>query len=124
VRDQLAAFIDQNHLDHSVIVGHSLGGFLAFALAEKYPEKVGPHVIVDMLPFTAHAWFNVESPGAVKGIAAGMRTRITDETDAQYAAYVQSGISTRALVTNDADFARIKNQGLHSDKQAVTRFTT
>jgi pimeloyl-ACP methyl ester carboxylesterase len=119
VRDQLAAFIDQNHLDHPVIVGHSLGGFLALALAEKYPEKVGSLVIIDMLPFMAHAWFNVDSPDAVKGIAAGMRTRITNETDAQYAAYVQSGISTRALVTNDADFARIKNWGLHSDKQTV-----
>jgi pimeloyl-ACP methyl ester carboxylesterase len=119
VRDQLSAYIDQNHLDHPVVVGHSLGGFLALALAEKYPEKVGPLVIVDSLPFSAHAWFNVDSADSAKGVAAGMRSHIAGETDEEYAAYVKSGASTRWMVTGDADFARIAGWGLHSDKQAV-----
>jgi N-formylmaleamate deformylase len=119
VRDQLAAYIDQNHLDHPVIVGHSLGGFLALSLAEKYPDKVGPLVIVDALPFSAHAWFSMDSADAAKGVAAGMRARIVGETDEEYAAYVKSGASTRSMVTGDADFARIKDWGLHSDKQTV-----
>ncbi|WP_049961227.1 alpha/beta fold hydrolase [Pseudacidobacterium ailaaui] len=119
VRDQLAAYIDKNHLDHPVIVGHSLGGFLALDLAEKYPDKVGPLVIVDALPFSAHAWMNVDSADGVKGMAAGLRSRIAGETDAEYAAYVNSGAMTRSMVTSDADFARIKEWGLRSDKQTV-----
>ncbi|HZU09851.1 MAG TPA: alpha/beta hydrolase [Pseudacidobacterium sp.] len=119
VRDQLGAYIDQNHLDHPVVVGHSLGGFLALALAEKYPDKVGPLVVVDSLPFSAHAWFNVDSAEAAKSVAAGMRSRIAGETDEEYAAYVKSGASTRSMVTGDAGFARVKEWGLLSDKQAV-----
>jgi pimeloyl-ACP methyl ester carboxylesterase len=41
VRDGIAEYIRQQHLDHPVIVGHSLGGFLALSVASKYPGAAG-----------------------------------------------------------------------------------
>jgi N-formylmaleamate deformylase len=49
-RIELAHYIKQNHLDHPVVIGHSLGGFLALWLASSNPELVGPTIIVDAAP--------------------------------------------------------------------------
>ena len=55
VRTELAAYIRAQRLDRPVIVGHSLGGTLALALAADHPDLAGPLVIVDSLPFLAGA---------------------------------------------------------------------
>ena len=51
VRDDVLRYIEEKKLDHPVIVGHSLGGFLAFWIAATAPDAVGPLVAVDGLPF-------------------------------------------------------------------------
>jgi pimeloyl-ACP methyl ester carboxylesterase len=38
--DVLAALIDHLHLDRPVLVGHSMGGAVALALAQRHPEQV------------------------------------------------------------------------------------
>ncbi len=48
---QLADFIKLNKLKNPVIVGHSLGGFVALELASSYPNLVGDLVIVSSAPF-------------------------------------------------------------------------
>ena len=53
VRDLLLAYIVAQKLTRPIIVGHSLGGFLALALSAARPEAIGPLVIVDSLPFLA-----------------------------------------------------------------------
>lgn len=60
VRDQLLAYIKTQKLNKPVVVGHSLGGFLALALSVAQPEAIGPLVIVDSLPFLAA----VQNPAA------------------------------------------------------------
>ena len=51
VTNQLAAFIRKERLDRPVIIGHSLGGWLALAFAIHYPELTGDLVIVSSAPF-------------------------------------------------------------------------
>jgi pimeloyl-ACP methyl ester carboxylesterase len=51
VRDQLLAYVKAQHLQRPVVVGHSLGGFLALWMAETEPTALGPLEIVDSLPF-------------------------------------------------------------------------
>jgi len=51
VRDELVEYIRQNHLDHPIVVGHSLGGFMTFWVAEAAPELIAGGVAVDGAPF-------------------------------------------------------------------------
>jgi N-formylmaleamate deformylase len=46
-KDEIIEYIKQNHLDHPVIVGHSLGGFMTFWIAESAPELISGAVAVD-----------------------------------------------------------------------------
>jgi pimeloyl-ACP methyl ester carboxylesterase len=45
--DELARYIRDRHLQSPVIVGHSLGGSIAYALAAREPMLVGPTIVVD-----------------------------------------------------------------------------
>lgn len=49
----IAAYIKNNKIEKPVIIGHSMGGGLAMAIAADYPELVGKIVIVDTLPCLA-----------------------------------------------------------------------
>jgi pimeloyl-ACP methyl ester carboxylesterase len=67
VRQGLADYIRAKKLDRPVVVGHSLGGFLVFALGASDPDLVGPLVAVDGVPCVA-AVFNekVDAEGLKK----------------------------------------------------------
>ncbi|AZB09928.1 alpha/beta hydrolase [Chryseobacterium sp. G0162] len=49
----IAAYIKAYKIEKPVIIGHSMGGGLALAIAADYPELVGKIVIVDTLPCLA-----------------------------------------------------------------------
>ena len=119
VRDGIADYIRQKHLERPVLVGHSLGGFLALAVASKYPGLAGKLVIVDAYPFLAGVMDPDATAGTAKQMAAQMRQYIGGETQDDYERYVKSGVGTRSMVTKESDFERIMAWGLASDKSAV-----
>lgn len=51
VAEEIARYITENHLDHPVIVGHSMGGTIGMMLAARHPDLVGKLMVVDMVPF-------------------------------------------------------------------------
>jgi N-formylmaleamate deformylase len=66
VRRELVRYIRGHHLDHPIIVGHSLGGFVAYWVAETAPDLIGGVVVVDAGaaladndPATAHTLRNM-----------------------------------------------------------------
>lgn len=54
-RHELLAYIQQQRLHRPIVVGHSLGGFLALALAADAPTQFRQVVVLDALPFGAAA---------------------------------------------------------------------
>ena len=120
VRDGLAAYIGKNKLVKPVIVGHSLGGFLALDFASKYPELPGKVVIVDSYPFFAGLYSAGITPAQALENAAQMRKGMSAQSQDDYVRYVKSGVSTRSMVTKDSDLDRIIAWGLASDRTAVT----
>jgi len=119
VRDGIAAYIQEKHLERPVIVGHSLGGFLALAVASKYPALAGRLVIVDAYPFLAGVANPTATLASAKQMAAGIKKGMDGQTQADYDRYVKSGVATRLMVTSDSDLERIVAWGLASDRTAV-----
>lgn len=117
VRDALAAYITEHHLDRPVIVGHSLGGFVALDLASARPELVGRLVIVDSLPFLAAAMNPAATPESMRAsadaIRAGMRAASPEARRAQLSGMIAT------MVTAPADRAVVLDWGLASDAGAV-----
>ncbi|MFA8451624.1 MAG: alpha/beta fold hydrolase [Bacteroidales bacterium] len=46
--DDLKQFLEENHIENPIIIGHSMGGKVAMRFALEYPEKVKKLVIVDI----------------------------------------------------------------------------
>ncbi len=117
VRDQLLAYLKTQKLRQPVVVGHSLGGFLALWLSTTQPEAVGPLVILDSLPFL----------GAVQNPAA------TAETARPGAAALRAQMRTGALppaarrqlaagmVTDSARVTQVARWGAASDPATVAQ---
>jgi pimeloyl-ACP methyl ester carboxylesterase len=118
-RAEIAAYIRERKLDHPVIIGHSLGGTLALAIATDHPDLVGPIVVVDSLPFLAGAQFQAKSLDDAKAGIAAMRAYMTNQTRQQYEDYARSGMATKFMVTSPADLEVVKQWGLTSDQQTV-----
>jgi pimeloyl-ACP methyl ester carboxylesterase len=119
VRADLATYIRSQGLDRPVIVGHSLGGTLALALAADHPDLVGPLVIVDSLPFLAGPQMQANTLDDARAGIAAMRAYMTLQTPKQYEDYVRSGAATSFMVTSPADLETIKGWGLGSDQRTV-----
>jgi pimeloyl-ACP methyl ester carboxylesterase len=74
VRDDLIRYIRENKLNHPVIVGHSLGGFLALWIAATGRDMIDRIVSVDGVPFlpathraAAHGGRDAYGPPASRG---------------------------------------------------------
>jgi len=50
-RDAIIEYVREEGLERPVVMGHSLGGFLAYSIAATAPDLVGPVVAVDGVPF-------------------------------------------------------------------------
>lgn len=119
VRDDVAAYIRTKKLGKPVIVGHSLGGFLALDIAGKYPDLVRSAVIVDAYPFLPAVMMPTATREQALQYADMIRKQMSAQGQEDYERYVKSGVSTRAMVSKDADFETVTEWGLKSDRKAV-----
>jgi pimeloyl-ACP methyl ester carboxylesterase len=91
VRKDLATYIRHEKLNHPIIIGHSLGGFLALWLASNDADLTGPLVIVDAVPFLPAIFDPSATVETMKPRAEQTRTA------------VYSAMSVRTMVTKPAD---------------------
>jgi N-formylmaleamate deformylase len=80
-RDAIIDYIRQHRLEQPVLMGHSLGGFLALWIAATAPDLAGPVVAVDGVPFLSAlgdtsmtAERAASQATAVRAIFAGMNS--------------------------------------------------
>ncbi|MBF4465910.1 alpha/beta fold hydrolase [Flavobacterium sp. LC2016-12] len=52
-KNEIANYIKNNKIEKPILIGHSMGGGLALAIAADYPDLIGKIVIVDALPCLA-----------------------------------------------------------------------
>jgi pimeloyl-ACP methyl ester carboxylesterase len=115
VRDEVAAYIRDKKLTKPVLVGHSLGGFLALSIASKYPDLADKLVIVDALPSLAAMFQPDITPALAKSQSAMTRTYMT--------AQPRNAEANRAMIKQmasaDADVDRIVGWGRASDYSSI-----
>lgn len=107
VRRDLTRYIRSRHLKDPVIVGHSMGGFLAFWMASYHPELVGPVIIVDA------------SPALSGGLdeAKELRTKWRKASDEVFAQQVRAKFSS---MTHDAKrMAPVLDEIAKSDRKVI-----
>ena len=96
LRQELAEYI--NSLDKPIIVGHSLGGFLAMAQAIEHPDSVSGVVSVDGLPFIGPVLTrdNGTTVADLEPQANYLRQLYTSMNKDQFDQFIQQGLPIQA----------------------------
>ncbi|MCI1188763.1 alpha/beta hydrolase [Hymenobacter sp. DH14] len=111
VRDQLLAYIKTQKLHKPVVVGHSLGGFMALAMSAVQPEAVGPLVIVDSLPFLSA----IQSPAATVETVKPQATALRQQVRQSHMAPAAQRQMVAGMVADTARQTQIARWGTASD---------
>ena len=120
MRDALVEYIERRDLDQPVLVGHSLGGFLALSIAAIRPGLVGPLVIVDGVPFLPAMWMGPDvTTESVASMAETTRAHYSSQTQEEYAVSVRSGKTLSTMISNQEDIDRAIGWSLASDKDTI-----
>ena len=104
VRDDIVAYIQAHQLDRPAIIGHSLGGFLAFWLAASEPTLIGPIVAVDGVPFLPALMDAGATADSVRTMTANMKAimaSLTPSSSAYRTGCPSRGWSQRARIWRD-----------------------
>lgn len=117
VRDDIVAYIRTHQLDRPAVVGHSLGGFMAFWLAASEPRLMGPIVAVDGVPFLSGLMDANATADSVRAMAEGSKAMMASLTQEQFA--MQTRMSITAMVTAPDDVEWLTTQGASSDPPTV-----
>ena len=117
MRDRLLAYVESRKLRQPVVMGHSLGGFLALQMAIKQPATFERLVIVDSLAFLGAVQNPAATAESVKPMAEAMRARMQAQDDASYRAGVSATL--KGLVHDPGRVETLTAWGNASDR-AIT----
>ncbi len=119
VRDDIVAYIQAHQLERPTVIGHSLGGFMAFWLAASEPTLIGPIVAVDGLPFLPALMDAGATADSVRTMAASTKAMIASLTPEQFT--LQTRMTLGRMVTAPEDLERLLRQGAASDQATVAQ---
>ncbi|HWU48337.1 MAG TPA: alpha/beta hydrolase [Asticcacaulis sp.] len=115
----LDAYIKAEHLDHPVLIGHSLGGLMALMLAKAHPEDAGRLIIADSLPFAGLMMGPQASVAAIEPQAKAMRDGVIALPADAFKAQQQATLARMA--TSDAHRGQIVQWSLDSDRRVLAQ---
>lgn len=118
-RGAVEQLIATRRLDKPVIVGHSLGGILGFAVAEDKPALLGGVVSIDGLPVMPGT--EMMPPAQRAQFAEGMRARVANASPAGFASQQQVYMRTIGVLDmSQAD--ELAKLSARSDPASVGRY--
>jgi N-formylmaleamate deformylase len=114
VTQQLALYIRQNKLHKPIIVGHSLGGWLALDFAAKYPDLAGDIVCISSAPFMPALSMGAKiSLDSTRKIGALIKKGIIAQTPEQVRTTQKYYLAT--MIRDTAKIALVAEMAIRSD---------
>lgn len=116
VLEDIAGYIADARIGAPIVMGHSLGGTLGLALAERHPDRVSRLFVVDALPFFGSL---MGGPNATAESVRPMVDAMTKGMGAAPLPEAQHRAMIAAMVTAPADVDRVLAWGRDSDGKVV-----
>ncbi|UZR98840.1 alpha/beta fold hydrolase [Chondrinema litorale] len=110
----IANYIKTNNIEKPIIIGHSMGGVFAMALAADYPDLIEKIIVVDALPCIS-ALMNPTFKSVEKPDCTAMVQQITSASNDQF--YQMQKMSAQRLVADTTKQELILNWSLQSDRK-------
>ena len=117
--DEIVAYIQANRLAAPAVIGHSMGGFTALAIADRRPEAVSRIMVVDALPFFSVLVSPTATVESITPQAAGLRDMMIAMTPEAFAA--QQARTMTTLVKSPRGREDALAWSLASDRKVMAR---
>ncbi|MBL8620412.1 MAG: alpha/beta hydrolase [Myxococcales bacterium] len=117
VRQAIVDYVATQRLDHPVVIGHSLGAMVALWVVGSAPERFGPVVALDGVPFGAALSDPGATPATTRTRAEALRARVAAISDADKPG--QARLMFAPMVTAPADLDAILRVAARADVRAV-----
>lgn len=114
----IANFIKEKNIEKPVLIGHSMGGGLAMAIAADYPELIEKIVVVDALPCLS-ALMNPNFKQQENNDCSATVEQITALTEEQF--IQMQKISMPQLIQNTEMLETVVNWSVKSDRQTFAK---
>ena len=113
----LVDYTIERGLDRPVVIGHSLGAFVAFMAASSAPDRFGAVVAVDGVPFLPALMNPEATAGGQTAQAASIRALYASLTRDQF--LTQNELALSAMITDPINRQRAMGWASQSDPAAV-----
>lgn len=117
-KTEIAKFISESKINKPIVIGHSMGGGLAMAIAADYPDLLNKIVVVDALPCLL-ALTNPEFKSDVDNDCSALVDQIAKMSDDQF--IQMQKMSVVSLSTNQSKHDEILSWGLKSDRKTFAQ---
>jgi len=118
IQEAIVAYIRDRHLVKPIIVGHSLGGFLALSIAASEPDLPGAIINVDGLPFRGAMTDPKATVETALPLAGQMRKMMRDADAATFAE--KQDAQLRTMVRDTTKLPLLRAMGRSSDRATVS----
>lgn len=109
----IAEFIKDNKIEKPIIIGHSMGGGLALAIASDYPDLIDKIIVVDALPCLM-ALTNPSFKSKENNDCSNVVNQITSMSDSQF--YQMQKQSIQQLLADTTMQETVVNWSMKSDR--------
>ncbi|MEL7123071.1 MAG: alpha/beta hydrolase, partial [Bacteroidota bacterium] len=114
---EIVEYIKANKLNKPIVVGHSLGGFLAISIASHHTDLLDKIVVVDALPFLAAIMNPMATEENMKSMAKSMKEMYKNTDEATYKA--QQELVLKSMIATEDRIPTAMKWSLTSDKKTV-----
>ena len=117
VERELVAYLRAQHAAHVVVVGHSLGGFLAYAIALQAPDLVEKVVAIDGVPFLPALFDPAATAATAEPGAKAARERLSSQSQSAFVESQRATLGT--MITDPKQADAVAALSAKSDARAV-----
>lgn len=118
IKQAIVKYVKQHQNQQVILMGHSIGGWLASWIAADEPALVDRLIIVDAIPFLAAAGNPAANEESMKAMGAqGMIQSYTTMDSVTFAAMQQQMIAN--MVRTESERPRVVNWSMTSDRRAL-----
>lgn len=117
-KNEIANYIKTNKIEKPILIGHSMGGGLALAIAADYPELIGKIVVVDALPCLA-ALSDPSFKSKENNECSAMVTQMTAMTDVQF--YEMQKQTMPRLLADASKLEMVVDWSVKSDRKTFAQ---
>jgi pimeloyl-ACP methyl ester carboxylesterase len=117
-RAEIIDYVQRNHLDRPILVGHSLGGFLAYWVAETAPGLIGAAIAVDGAPHFGTLVDPTATAEVIRARAEAFAKPMATMTRDQFGLAIQRFLDQS--IASPSDAARVGATASRSDPRTVS----